>query len=173
MNEHWLLLKCIQMKTNKIRSWNLKFLSDYILIILHSRCFIGKSYCLETRGKSHIESWGTTFLPEWQPPLTFVWFTSRSHEHWAILHMHKNFDINRWEIKGGCQSGRKMVTHNSKSDLTLEYWQFWVLEGRRHEQIIELSFIRITFASVLAVTNKVHQSFCEKQWFIFNPCHYF
>ena len=31
--------------------------------------------------------------------------------------MHKKFDINRTKIKGGCQSGRKVVTHNSKSDL--------------------------------------------------------
>ena len=31
------------------------------------------------------------------------------------------FDINRTKIKGGCQSGRKVVTkiHNSKSDLPL------------------------------------------------------
>ena len=27
--------------------------------------------------------------------------------------------INRTKIKGGCQSGRKVVTHNSKSDLPL------------------------------------------------------
>ena len=33
--------------------------------------------------------------------------------------MHKNFEINRTKIKGGCQSGRKVVTHNSKSDLPL------------------------------------------------------
>ena len=31
--------------------------------------------------------------------------------------MQKKFEINRTKIKGGCQSGRKMVTHNSKSDL--------------------------------------------------------
>ena len=33
--------------------------------------------------------------------------------------MHKKFAINRTKIKGGCQSGRKVVTHNSKSDLPL------------------------------------------------------
>ena len=33
--------------------------------------------------------------------------------------MHKKFEINRTEIKGGCQSGRKVVTHNFKSDLPL------------------------------------------------------
>ena len=35
-----------------------------------------------TRGKSLLESWGTTFLLNWQPPLIFVWFTSKSHEHY-------------------------------------------------------------------------------------------
>ena len=33
--------------------------------------------------------------------------------------MHKKFEIKRLKIKGGCQSGRKVVTHNSKSDLPL------------------------------------------------------
>ena len=33
--------------------------------------------------------------------------------------MHKKFEINRTKIKGGCQSGRKVVTHNSKIDLPL------------------------------------------------------
>ena len=37
----------------------------------------------------------------------------------AILlkHMYKKFEINQTKIKGGCQSGRKVITHNSKSDL--------------------------------------------------------
>ena len=33
--------------------------------------------------------------------------------------MHKKFEINRKKIKGGRQSGRKVVPHNSKSDLPL------------------------------------------------------
>ena len=33
--------------------------------------------------------------------------------------MHKKFEINQTKIKGGCQLGRKVVTHNSKSDLPL------------------------------------------------------
>ena len=33
--------------------------------------------------------------------------------------MHKKFEINQIKIKGGCQSGKKVVTHNSKSDLPL------------------------------------------------------
>ena len=33
--------------------------------------------------------------------------------------MHKKFETNRTKIKGGCQSERKVVTHNSDSDLPL------------------------------------------------------
>ena len=36
-----------------------------------------------------------------------------------LEHIRKKFEINRTKIKGGCQSGRKVVTHNSKSDLPL------------------------------------------------------
>ena len=34
--------------------------------------------------------------------------------------MHKKFEINLTKINGGCQSGRKVVTHNSKNDLPLD-----------------------------------------------------
>ena len=33
--------------------------------------------------------------------------------------MNKKFEINQTKIKGGCQSGSTVVTHNSKSDLPL------------------------------------------------------
>ena len=33
--------------------------------------------------------------------------------------MHKKFGINWTKIKGECQSGRKVVTHDSKSNLSL------------------------------------------------------
>ena len=33
--------------------------------------------------------------------------------------MHKKFEINQKKIKGDCQSGRKVVTHDSMSDLPL------------------------------------------------------
>ena len=36
-----------------------------------------------------------------------------------LEHMHKKFEMNQTKIKGSCQSGRKVVTHNSKSDLPL------------------------------------------------------
>ena len=34
--------------------------------------------------------------------------------------MHKKFEINQTKIKGGCQSGRKVLPNDSKSDLPLE-----------------------------------------------------
>ena len=34
-----------------------------------------------------------------------------------LEHMHKKFEINQTNIKGSCQSGRKVVTLDSKSDL--------------------------------------------------------
>ena len=33
--------------------------------------------------------------------------------------MHKKFEINQTKIKGGCQSGREVVPHDSKSNLPL------------------------------------------------------
>ena len=36
-----------------------------------------------------------------------------------LEYVHKKFEINRTKIKGGCQLVRKLVTHNSKSDLPL------------------------------------------------------
>ena len=42
---------------------------------------------------------------------------------WALStlleHMHKKFEINWTKIKGSCQWGRKVVTHDFKSDLPL------------------------------------------------------
>ena len=43
-----------------------------------------------------------------------------------LEHMHKKFKINRTKIKGGCQSGIKVVTHNSNSDLLLVFIMRWV-----------------------------------------------
>ena len=42
----------------------------------------------------------------------------------TIRHVHNKFEINRTKIKGGCQSGRKVVSYNSKSDLPLEKVSF-------------------------------------------------
>ena len=73
----------------------------------------------------------------------------------AILleHMHKKFEMNRTKIKGGCQSRRKVVTHNSKSDLplvlTLEYKTAG--EGKNSEtcSIIKISDRRATHLLIL------------------------
>ena len=46
--------------------------------------------------------------------------------------MQKKFEINQTKMNGGCQSGRKKVTHNSKSDLPLIKFEmsvcplFWI-----------------------------------------------
>ena len=35
----------------------------------------------------------------------------------GLEHMHKKFEMNQTKIKGGCQSGSKVIPHDSKSDL--------------------------------------------------------
>ena len=45
--------------------------------------------------------------------------------------MHKKFEIDQAKIKGGCQSGRKVITHNSKSDLPLVRTHFVKLERQK------------------------------------------
>ena len=57
--------------------------------------------------------------------------------------MHKKFDINRSKIKGGCQSGRKLVTHDSKSDLPLQIKTF--LFKARNEILNKISLPFYTF----------------------------
>ena len=82
----------------------------------------GISPAFDARGKSLLESWRTTFLSDWQPPLIFVWFTSKSHDtnnSHAIRSHTKKFEINRTNIKGSFQSVRKVVPHDSRSDLPL------------------------------------------------------
>ena len=39
--------------------------------------------------------------------------------HPVLEHMYKKFEINQTKIMGACQSGRKLVTHDSMSDLPL------------------------------------------------------
>ena len=50
---------------------------------------------------------------------------------WALVilleNMHKKFELNQTKIKGSCQLGRKVATHNSKSDLPLaDCRQLWL-----------------------------------------------
>ena len=51
--------------------------------------------------------------------LCLIYFKITSKLAILLEHVHKKFRINRTKIKGGCQSGRKVVTHNSRSDLPL------------------------------------------------------
>ena len=48
------------------------------------------------------------------------------------MHMHKKFEINWTKIKASCQSGRKVVTHDSKSDLPLACNEFKKIKNRTH-----------------------------------------
>ena len=50
--------------------------------------------------------------------------------------MYKKFEINRTKIKGGCQLGRKVVTHNSMSDLPLVCRYVLNLEDIRCEKVM-------------------------------------
>ena len=56
--------------------------------------------------------------------------------------MHKKFGINRTKIKGSCLSGRKVVTHDSKSDLPLAHIFTWTLQDCTFEEnaaVLDLS----------------------------------
>ena len=38
----------------------------------------------------------------------------------SMASAHMIFEVNQTKIEGGCQSGRKLVPHDSKSDLPLD-----------------------------------------------------
>ena len=71
---------------------------------------------VHTRGKSLLESWGTTFLPGLTATfnLCLIYFKITYVPAKLLEHMHKKFDINLTKNKGGCQTGRKVVTQNSE-----------------------------------------------------------
>ena len=75
---------------------------------------------VNTKGKSLLELWNTIFHPDWQPTLIFVWFILNflcmCSIGWLLLMC---FEVNQTKIKGGCQSRRKVVPHDSKSNLPL------------------------------------------------------
>ena len=90
--------------------------------ILRMRKSIIPNFYYATRGKSLLESWVTTFLPDWQLPLMFIRFISNflcmcsnsvASAHVILKYLHQT------KIKGCCQSRRKDVPHDSKSDLPL------------------------------------------------------
>ena len=46
--------------------------------------------------------------------------------------MHKKFEINQTKVKGGCQSGRKVVPYGSKSDVPID-GETHILIRNKHE----------------------------------------
>ena len=56
-----------------------------------------------------------------------------------------DFEVNQTKIKGGCQSGRKVVTHTSKSDLPLVY-------------ITEKCYVYVNYTSNMNVPSDVDMS---------------
>ena len=74
--------------------------------------------------------------------------------------MHKKFENYRTKIKGSCQSGRKMVTHDSKSDLPQEYVQVHRVrpyDGARSACVARATHMKNSQLGALLVTKK-----CEK-----------
>ena len=59
-----------------------------------------------------------------------------------LEHMHKKFEINRTKIKGGCQPGRKVVAHDSKSNLPLVSLQIYKEEYGKYIFPQHLSFAK-------------------------------
>ena len=73
---------------------------DNVKFFLHKVTNLHESQILKvllcTRGKSLLESWDTNFLPDWQPPLIFVYLIYFKIT-WALAilleHLHKKFEI--------------------------------------------------------------------------------
>ena len=99
------LVRCWSLKMNEVFQEVCKFTARFVRVNC-KYCSTEQYRYLLSRGKSLLESWFTTFLPDRQPPLIFVSFTSKS----PLEHMHKKFEINQTKIKGSCQSERKVVT---------------------------------------------------------------
>ena len=72
--------------------------------------------------------------------------------------MHKKFEIDQKKIKGSCQLGRKVITHDSKSDLPLIYTfvcsQIFKGEGDLEPASIYFTHLLylVTFLSFLAAS---------------------
>ena len=61
--------------TTELNSTLVELIMD--LLTNQNNClFFPNIHTYYSRGKSLLESWGTTFLPDWQPPLIFVRFIS-------------------------------------------------------------------------------------------------
>ena len=60
--------------------------------------------------------------------------------------MHKKIQMNWTKIKGGCQWGRKVVTHNSKSDLPLRETKAHCADTTRRNRIVAAANAQKTIA---------------------------
>ena len=59
------------------------------------------------------------FLTDSPPNLCLIYFKITWTLAALLEHMHRKFEMNRTKVKGGCQSRRKVVPHDSKSGLLL------------------------------------------------------
>ena len=65
--------------------------------------------------------------------------------------MYKKYEIKRTKIKCGCQSGRKAVTHDSKSDLPLVSTNAYSFNIKIPRKKIGIAFIFLLGCGVLRV----------------------
>ena len=85
-------------------------------------CVTSTTKCDSHRGKSLLELWVNHFTSRLRATLNLclIYFKITWAQAILLQHMHKKFEVNRSKFKGGCQSGRSVVIHNSKSDLPLK-----------------------------------------------------
>ena len=102
----------------------------------------------------HFSSWLTATLN-----LCLIFFKIT----WALAilleHMHKKFEKQQTKNKCGCQSGRKVVTHNSKSDLPL----VWATENSQTflKSVINLTIIKYRWYPPKFSDEMLHNSYLE------------
>ena len=100
----------------------------------------------------HFSSWLTSSLN-----LCLIYFKSTWALSKKLEHMHKKFEISQTKIKGNCQSGRKVVTHNANSDLPLIHGNIldvW-LSGRTPFLLTHACIIKTVIASnSLSISNQ-------------------
>ena len=68
--------------------------------------------------------------------------------------MHKKFEINQTKIKDGCQSGRKVVNHNSKGELPLSTFT-WLTDFLILCMCTYVSVINFSNFSIFSKLNKL------------------
>ena len=81
--------------------------------------------------------------------------------------MHKKFKINRKKIKGACQSGKKVVTHNSKSDLP-NVWTFHSIKSWDFSFFVFFCFFLAKSSQVLSKNPRVD---FQMNYYLYSPQH--